>query len=84
MTFRVWRATCLISSRYVGCCAFWKIDCLGADMDVGQQQSLLALLEWEERLDWWLEVSAESREHLVRELARLMVRVAAGEHVHDI
>ena len=52
-------------------------------MDADREQSLLALLEWEERRDRWLEVPSASRERVIEELARLMVRIALEEPEHD-
>ena len=52
-------------------------------MDPDREQSLLALLEWEERRDRWLEVPPESRERVIEELARLMIRMAIEEPEHD-
>ena len=43
-------------------------------MDPERELSLLALLEWEERIERWLRVSAPDREVFVEELARLMVQ----------
>ena len=50
-------------------------------MDKERERSLLALLEWEERVEAWLRIPAPDREVLVRKLAELMVRQAdrAGE-----
>ena len=45
-------------------------------MDKERERSLLALLEWEERVEVWLQVPAPDREALVRKLAELMVRQA--------
>ena len=45
-------------------------------MDREREQSLLALLEWEERVEAWLRLPPLDRETLVRELAGLMVRQA--------
>ena len=45
-------------------------------MDKGRERSLLALLEWEERVEAWLRIPAPDREALVRKLAQLMVRQA--------
>ena len=41
-----------------------------------RERSLLALLEWEERVEAWLRIPAPDREALVRKLAELMVRQA--------
>ena len=40
---------------------------------------LLAVLAWEARWDRWYAVPPASRERLVRELARVMVRLADAE-----
>ena len=48
-------------------------------MDTDRALSLLALLEWEDRLDAWLRVPAADRERLVRTLAELMIRQADRE-----
>ena len=45
-------------------------------MDRERERSLLALLEWEERMEAWLRIPPLDRETLVRELAGLMVRQA--------
>ena len=45
-------------------------------MDPDRELSLLALLEWEERVARWLRVPAPGREVSVRDLARLMVQQA--------
>ncbi len=45
-------------------------------MEADRELSLLALLEWEERLEAWLRSPAADREVLVRTLAELMVRQA--------
>ena len=45
-------------------------------MDRERERSLLALLEWEERVQAWLRIPPPDRETLVRELAGLMVRQA--------
>ena len=45
-------------------------------MDRERERSLLALLEWEERVEAWLRIPPLDRETLVRELAGLMVRQA--------
>ena len=45
-------------------------------MDRERERSLLALVEWEERVQAWLRVPPLDRETLVRELAGLMVRQA--------
>ena len=46
---------------------------------------LLTVLEWEERWAHWHAVPQESRHRLVRELARVMIRLADAEsrHEHD-
>ena len=45
-------------------------------MERERERSLLALVEWEERVQAWLRVPPLDRETLVRELAGLMVRQA--------
>ena len=45
-------------------------------MDRERERSLLALVEWEERVEAWLRIPPLDRETLVRELAGLMVRQA--------
>ena len=45
-------------------------------MDRERERSLLALLEWEERVERWLRIPPPDREAFVRELAGLMVRQA--------
>ena len=45
-------------------------------MDKERELSLLALLEWEERVERWLQVPPPDREAFVQELAGLMVRHA--------
>lgn len=45
-------------------------------METDRELSLLALVEWEERLEAWLRIPAADREKLVRTLAELMVRQA--------
>ena len=45
-------------------------------MDKERERSLLALLEWEERVEAWLRIPTPDREALVRKLAELMVRQA--------
>ena len=45
-------------------------------MDRERERSLLALLEWEERVQAWLRIPPLDRETLVKELAGLMVRQA--------
>ena len=56
-------------------------------MDAQQEQSLLALLEWEERRDRWLAVPEADRVRLVETLARVMIRIAdrgvGNEHSED-
>ena len=47
-------------------------------MDKERELSLLALLEWEERVERWLQVPPPDREAFVQELAGLMVRHANG------
>ena len=47
-------------------------------MDEDRERSLLALLEWEERVEAWLRIPAPDREELVERLAGLMVRLADG------
>ena len=46
---------------------------------------LLTALAWEERWDRWHAVPQENRHRLVRELARVMIRLADAEsrHEHD-
>ena len=46
---------------------------------------LLTVLAWEERWDRWNAVPQESRRRLVRELARVMIRLADAEsrNEHD-
>lgn len=46
---------------------------------------LLAMLAWQERWDRWHAAPQENRQLLVRELARVMVRLADAEsrHEHD-
>ena len=46
-------------------------------MDRERERSLLALLEWEERVERWLRIPAPDREAFVQELAGLMVRQAS-------
>ena len=48
-------------------------------MDRDRELSLLALLEWETRLETWLRLPAADRENLVRTLAELMIRQADRE-----
>lgn len=48
-------------------------------MDTDRELSLLALLEWEDRLYAWLRIPAADRERLVRTLAELMLRQADRE-----
>ncbi|MDE0125866.1 MAG: hypothetical protein OXN97_14935 [Bryobacterales bacterium] len=48
-------------------------------MDTDRELSLLALLEWEDRVDAWLRLPAADREMVVRTLAELMVRQADRE-----
>jgi len=48
-------------------------------MDTDRELSLLALLEWEERVDAWLRLPAADRERVVRTLAELMLRQADRE-----
>ena len=45
-------------------------------MDGERERSLLALLEWEERVERWLRIPTPDREAFVQELAGLMVRQA--------
>ena len=45
-------------------------------MDRERERSLLALLEWEERVERWLRIPTPDREAFVQELAGLMVRQA--------
>ena len=45
-------------------------------MDRERERSLLALVEWEERVQAWLRIPPLDRETLVKELAGLMVRQA--------
>ena len=45
-------------------------------MDAQQEQSLLALLEWEERRDRWLAVPAPDRMRLIESLAQVLIRIA--------
>ncbi|MDE2914199.1 MAG: hypothetical protein OXL68_14885 [Paracoccaceae bacterium] len=52
-------------------------------MDTEREQSLLALLEWEDRVEAWLRIPSPDREALVRELAGLMVRQADREGRSD-
>ena len=40
-------------------------------MDENRQRSLLALLEWEERVERWLQVPPPDREAFVQEMAGL-------------
>ena len=47
-------------------------------MEEDRERSLLALLEWEERVEAWLRIPAPDREELVERLAGLMVRLADG------
>ncbi len=44
---------------------------------------LLAILAWEERWDHWRAVPQERRQLLVRELARVMVRLTDAERRHE-
>jgi len=48
-------------------------------MDTDRMQPLLALLEWEEERDRWLRIPEECRERVVRDLARLLIRMAEAE-----
>ena len=48
-------------------------------MDRDQELSLLALVEWETRLEAWLRLPEADRASLVRMLAELMVRQADRE-----
>ena len=48
-------------------------------MEEDRTLSLLALLEWEERWERWNKVRAADRARLVRELARVMMRMGARE-----
>ena len=52
-------------------------------MDKERELSLLALLEWEERVEAWLRIPSPDRETLVRELAGLMVRQADRQGKSD-
>lgn len=52
-------------------------------MDRERERSLLALLEWEERVEAWLRIPSPDRETLVRELAGLMVRQADRQGKSD-
>lgn len=52
-------------------------------MDKERERSLLALLEWEDRVEAWLRIPAPDREALVRELAGLMVRQADRKERSD-
>ena len=44
-------------------------------MDKERELSLLALLEWEERVERWLQVPPPDREAFVQELAGLIVNL---------
>lgn len=44
-----------------------------------EELTLLALLEWQDRTDRWLQFPETARAALVSELARLMTRVASEE-----
>ena len=44
---------------------------------------LLAVLAWEERWDLWHAVPQERRRLLVRELARVMIRLTDEERGHE-
>ena len=52
-------------------------------MDRERERSLLALLEWEERVERWLQVPPPDREAFVQELAGLMVRQANRRGMSD-
>ena len=52
-------------------------------MDRERELSLLALLEWEERVERWLRLPAPDREAFVREMAGLMVRQANRRGMSD-
>lgn len=52
-------------------------------MDRERELSLLALLEWEERVERWLQVPLPDREAFVKEMAGLMVRQANRRGMSD-
>lgn len=52
-------------------------------MDKERERSLLALLEWEQRVERWLQIPPRDREALVQELAGLMVRQADRRGMSD-
>ena len=52
-------------------------------MDKERELSLLALLEWEERVERWLQVPPPDREAFVQEMAGLMVRQASRRGMSD-
>ena len=52
-------------------------------MTEDRELPLLALLEWEERWHRWHSVPEQDRAQLVRELARVMVRMADGERTDE-
>ena len=52
-------------------------------MTQDQELPLLALLEWEERWHRWHSVPEPDRARLVRELARVMVRMVDGERTDE-
>ena len=47
------------------------------------EPALVALLEWQDRTERWMRFPEADRAALVSELARLMVRVAAEERLHE-
>ena len=52
-------------------------------MPEDRELALLALLAWEERWHRWRSVPEPDRAQLVRELARVMIRMAAGERTDE-
>ena len=52
-------------------------------MDRDRELSLIALLEWEERVTRWLQLPSPNREAFVKELAELIVRQARRKERSD-
>lgn len=78
------RRSCLASLRTLsGCASCLTIWSNVWGMDEDRTQSLLALLEWEERMAAWLRIPAADRQAFVREMAQLMVRHADREMTRD-